>query len=949
MADQGVGVVTGKLSLDTQQFDSKINASTVAMDKALQAQERAAQRTSKVIEISAKVGADAVTKNQAIAIRAIAAETDARKTLAQARGVARGQDLSEAEGANLVGAAHLKVAAAARERAQAIERLNHVEHTGFGNRAAASAVVRGIETGNPGIRAVEATLTRLVGSGVLNAAFSVIGPIAFAAAVVKGGMALYELEQKGVHAGAEISRAWGELDTRLAASNDELALSLSKVNDENAKMEGHPRNGLETALLEAKVAADKLQESLAADVKTLGTLLQQHSIGTLEGLVSNVAGTKFAETDIKADAAGLEDRNQNARDALDRQLLTVQQVHQKSLAEAKGNQKLMQAADDAAYAASDTAQRNFNAQMATNARMFAGIQRERANAVRKRVVQEKADAEQVNNQSVDSYQVSVADHSGEISDYEGAAKVGDRLAVRADMSGALLTANETHGKLEAAKEGKEGSNKAAEEARKAAELRMKSMEAYVAEWRTQAPVSAKAVYDYWEVQKATFAAGSQQFQQIVEKQASIAEEGARRVSEIFAKRKEEDKRYAEEAERAMMSAAKVPGLFADDRQKTQTATAEAAARVELSNARGQALMDEARLSTEAGKSVTRLDAARQLAAIHAKEYAAEIAALNDKLQATKGGKYEDDAARIRAVSGVQDEMSQLGQRRGVQVLQDQAANGFPDSSALVGAKDALAEFTRIALDSAGQMKSVINSALNDINHKIVEDLTTRHRGDHHQVREIGHDLATKATGALVERGEGSVLKMLGVGSNKAPKGTASDPLHVVMAGAGANANGLPDGFWNKMPSVVPGLGGTGSGGSDAGGGSSATGLGSLLNMGGSGGTGGFASILKLAAGSVIPGFATGVSNFGGGWAMTGEQGPELLKLPSGSSVIPSRKTAEMMGGGGGGHTVYVDARGSTDPAQIEAAAHRAVVRALPGTVKAARSYSADQDRRKVGR
>ena len=37
----------------------------------------------------------------------------------------------------------------------------------------------------------------------------------------------------------------------------------------------------------------------------------------------------------------------------------------------------------------------------------------------------------------------------------------------------------------------------------------------------------------------------------------------------------------------------------------------------------------------------------------------------------------------------------------------------------------------------------------------------------------------------------------------------------------------------------------------------------------------------------IPGFASGVSNFVGGWAVVGERGPELLFLPSGSSVIPS--------------------------------------------------------------
>lgn len=43
----------------------------------------------------------------------------------------------------------------------------------------------------------------------------------------------------------------------------------------------------------------------------------------------------------------------------------------------------------------------------------------------------------------------------------------------------------------------------------------------------------------------------------------------------------------------------------------------------------------------------------------------------------------------------------------------------------------------------------------------------------------------------------------------------------------------------------------------------------------------------------VPGFAGGVENFGGGLAMVGERGPELVHLPGGSDVIP-------FGGGGAG-------------------------------------------------
>jgi TP901 family phage tail tape measure protein len=45
----------------------------------------------------------------------------------------------------------------------------------------------------------------------------------------------------------------------------------------------------------------------------------------------------------------------------------------------------------------------------------------------------------------------------------------------------------------------------------------------------------------------------------------------------------------------------------------------------------------------------------------------------------------------------------------------------------------------------------------------------------------------------------------------------------------------------------------------------------------------------------IPGIATGVRNFGGGLAMVGERGPELVNLPPGSDVYNARQTRRMMG------------------------------------------------------
>lgn len=60
-----------------------------------------------------------------------------------------------------------------------------------------------------------------------------------------------------------------------------------------------------------------------------------------------------------------------------------------------------------------------------------------------------------------------------------------------------------------------------------------------------------------------------------------------------------------------------------------------------------------------------------------------------------------------------------------------------------------------------------------------------------------------------------------------------------------------------------------------------------------------AGVAAIIAGNliknVIPKFATGVTNFGGGLALVGERGPELVNLPQGSDIIPNAQTNGLLG------------------------------------------------------
>jgi hypothetical protein len=47
-------------------------------------------------------------------------------------------------------------------------------------------------------------------------------------------------------------------------------------------------------------------------------------------------------------------------------------------------------------------------------------------------------------------------------------------------------------------------------------------------------------------------------------------------------------------------------------------------------------------------------------------------------------------------------------------------------------------------------------------------------------------------------------------------------------------------------------------------------------------------------GGLLPGHASGVRNFAGGWSVVGERGPELVNLPRGSDVLSNRASSRML-------------------------------------------------------
>lgn len=81
----------------------------------------------------------------------------------------------------------------------------------------------------------------------------------------------------------------------------------------------------------------------------------------------------------------------------------------------------------------------------------------------------------------------------------------------------------------------------------------------------------------------------------------------------------------------------------------------------------------------------------------------------------------------------------------------------------------------------------------------------------------------------------------------------------------------------------------------------------------SGGAGGDVAsqiLSSLTGQSPIPKFANGVTGFSGGWAIVGDAGPELIKLPQGSNVYSNDKSKSLTGGSNVSIAVF-DQRGAS--------------------------------------
>jgi lambda family phage tail tape measure protein len=324
--------------------------------------------------------------------------------------------------------------------------------------------------------------------------------------------------------------------------------------------------------------------------------------------------------------------------------------------------------------------------------------------------------------------------------------------------------------------------------------------------------------------------------------------------------------------------------------------------IDLNKENSAAIAESSLQMAVATGQISKMDAARVMATMHQQQYADALEQLQDQAKAiaTDPQYNNHDEARQAALIDNQSRQSALGVAGSIQAAQDNQNTNPASSSGLVGAGDALDEFVIASRDAASQMRELTDNTLKGFNQQVVGAMS----GQGTQFGNFGAGMFRSVANTGLEKAEGSALSMFGFGGG-GKLGTRSNPMFTKSADTLATAGGLLGKI--RSPSTSS--------------------------------SGGFTGFLSGLLNSFIPHAASG--GFINGPTLVGEDGPELFAGTG--QITPNHK---LVSSGSTGHTINIDATGSTDPAQTRVQVVRGIQAAAPH-IAAATISSQTQDRRRT--
>lgn len=325
---------------------------------------------------------------------------------------------------------------------------------------------------------------------------------------------------------------------------------------------------------------------------------------------------------------------------------------------------------------------------------------------------------------------------------------------------------------------------------------------------------------------------------------------------------------------------------------------------------GAAKFDELRAHLAAATgAMSRHGEAVAMAAAHTAEYNAQREALEEQLSRIQGDASLTTVQRATQSIQVQNQIDALGNQRGMQRAQDDAA--IEASTALGGLRSAAGHLAQEFTDASSIVANLFVESLRSFNDTLVHLLTTPHANGGQAFRDLGRSVFGDVSKTGLQYLEGMGLKAILGHDPTAKLGTKNNRMYTstILEDGGAGGAG---GILGKLAS---GAGDDGDSGSSKSGGSGILSqvFGALFGGGSGGGSAADGIDMSDYAGAAFANGGTTPTNMP---FMVGERGPEIFKPTTSGSIVPNNKL--------GGSDIHIDARGASDPSMVEASVHRAL-------------------------
>jgi hypothetical protein len=779
-------------------------------------------------------------------------------------------------------------------------------HAAVSSMQAASASIRLMEgdiTHN--MRAVERWISTIPGvTTAMKSLFPLVGGIAFAGMLGSVGEKVVEFVKKTQQIPESIRLGFQQINDSARLANDTLAVTNDRLANEIAKLQGKPQNGLAAGLDEARVNADKLADSLNEDARKLKALLDENSNGVLQRVLFGKGSTSEVKGNIENFQKQMAGAGEDARTALDSGDMAGAANAQARLAQLQKNAL--------AYARDEIAKRSGRYTYQPDGTIRYG------------------------SEGAASYASQFGDQTANLNALRGfSTEVSGRQTSeqREDQNRLLQKQRDdlVHKK--------ELATAQAEAQRKADQQQMEAFQQGLADLKNAHEVGVGEEYSYWQKKLAAVRTGSRNYlavsremgalyQQVLKENASIAKDADKQWGML------QPTTYSLFPSGVATSSYQEPSPDLGKSAKPEASDRDASEYLKNLNEgiaiRRQAADSIAELSIQmavATGQMGKLDAAEAVAALHADQYQKSIDALSAALANIANDPALSVADKNAQSSNVQNQIDLLNGSRAAQVMQE---NAGIDNQTLGGSiRNALNLYVQEAADTAAQIREIMTSAFESVNSSLSNSLMAHAYNGRQYRRNIVQGLSGTARGIgsqVLDAGfrqvEGGVLGRFGLGGKPKPTGAAGDPLHVVMDAAGMAGAGVDSGatalmskLWGGSTSITSKSGGSSAGGP----------VGAIVS-------------------SLFQGFfAAGGDVTAGRMAIVGEHGPEPFIPKTAGTILPNSSLSGL--GKSGDVHFNIDARGSNDPAQTEAAVHRAMRSYAPHVMSATMAAIQDQKRR----